>query len=211
MTIIFFRREVRDLINHLRHHWISTQLTPEQKGLAMRKKSSIYNAWVRNSFGSRAFFLAVLELGLNMMPSGAPEHAHRFSSEDSRARHCLHELVFWLARLADAVSAHQDIADTGDVRRKSGTERGKSGLTTEEQAARARRNRARSRLRQALMLKDDMKARRRGRPQSWKQVTPQEQHLLNDLESGSLHRELRAARIDHGGRVQAPPFRMGIG
>ena len=70
--------------------------------------------------------------------------------------------VFWLARLADAVSAHQDIADAGDVRRKSGTERGKSGLTVEEQAARARRNRAQSHLRQALELQDALKAPCRG-------------------------------------------------
>ena len=203
--------ELRDLINHLRHQWISTELMPKQKNLAMRRKTSIYNAWVRNRFGSRAFFLAVLELGLNMMPSGAPEHAHRFFTEESRARHCLEELVFWLARLADAVSAHQDIADAGDVRRKSGTERGKSGLTMEEQAARARRNRAQSHLRQALELQDALKAPYRGRLQSWKQLTSQEQHLLNDLQSGRLHRQLEAAKIHHGVRVQALPFRMGIG
>jgi hypothetical protein len=150
-------RELRDLINHLRHQWSSTELKPKQKKLAMRKKTSIYNAWVRNKFGSRVFLLAALELGLNMMPSGAPDHAHRFFTEESRARHCLEEMVVWLARLADAVSAHQDIADAGEVRRKSGTERGKSGLTLEEQAARARRNKTQSHLRQALVMQDALK------------------------------------------------------
>ena len=203
--------ELRGLINHLRHQWIDTELEPKQMNLPMRKKTSIYNVWVRKTFGSKAFFIAMLEQGLNMMPSGAPEHAHRFISEESRARHCLQELVLWLARLADAVTAHQDVADAGDVRRKSGTERWKSGLTMEEQAARARRNTARSLLRQALMLHDAVKDRSRGRPRSWSQLSSYEQHLWHDLHSGKLHRQLDAAQIDHGGRVQAPPFRVGIG
>ena len=203
--------ELRDLINILRYQWMRTELTERQKKLPMRKRSSFHNAWVHNTFGSRAFFVAVLELGFNMMPSGAPEHAHRFSNEEVRARHCLEELILWLARLADAVSAHQDIADAGEVRRKSGSVRGQSGLTLEEQAARSRRDRAKSRLRQALVLQDAFKSRGRGRLQSWMHLSSHEQHLLNELESGNLHRQLKATEIDHGGRVQAPPFRMGIG
>ena len=141
----------------------------------------------------------------------ATEHAHRFISEESRAGHCLQELVLWMGRFADAITLHQDVADAGDVRRKSGTERWKSGLTMEEQAVRARRNTARTLLRQALMLQDAVKDRSRGRPQSWSQLTSYEHHLLHDLHSGKLHRQLDAAQIDHGGRVQAPPFRVGIG
>ena len=86
---------------------MATELTEWQKKLPKRKKSSIYTAWVRNTFGSRAFLHAVLELGVNIMPNGAPEHAHRFRTEESRARHCLEELIMWLARFADAVSSHQ--------------------------------------------------------------------------------------------------------
>jgi hypothetical protein len=213
---VLSEEELRGLVNHLRHEWIRTQLTSKQENLPMNKKTSIYNAWAHKTFGSKAFFMAVLDLGSNMMPSDASEHAHRFSSEESRALHCLDDLVIWLARFADAVTAHQDIADAADVRRKSGTVRGKSGLTAEEQTARDRRSRATSRLRQAWMLREEMEAHRRScvfrlqRPRSWEELATCEQHLLRDFQNGRLHRECAAARQNHGGRVQAPPFRVGL-
>ena len=203
--------KLRDPINHLRYNWMATKLTEAQKKLPMKKKSSIYSAWVRNTSGSRAFFHAVLELGVNMMPSGAPGHAHRFRNEESRARHCLQELIMWLVRLADAVTSHQELVEDLQIRRKSGSVRWQSGLTQEEHTARSRRDRAKSRLRQALVLQEALERNRREWWQNYRRLSSHEQHLLNDLERGNLQRELDAAQIDYGGCVQAPPFRMGIG
>ena len=34
--------ELRDLINHLRHQWISTELTPKQNNLAIRRNKYLH-------------------------------------------------------------------------------------------------------------------------------------------------------------------------
>ena len=68
--------KLREFINHLRHQWISTELRPKQKNLAMRRKTSIYSVWVRNTFGSKAFFIAVLEQGLAKRCSRARSSVH---------------------------------------------------------------------------------------------------------------------------------------
>ena len=213
---VLSEKELRGLVNRLRNRWIQAELTPVQQKMRRRQKTSIHTAWVYKTFGSKAFFMAVLQMGANMMPSGASEHAHRYASEDCRAKSCLDDLVIWLARFADAVQAHQDFADATEVRRKSGTVRGQSGLTEEEQAARDRRNIASWRLRRAFALREELQYHSRQcffqsrRPRSWMELTSCEQHLLRSLDNGMLHQEWATARDKHGGRVQAPPFRMDL-
>ena len=45
-------------------------------------------------------------------------------------------------------------------------------------------------------------------PSSWYELNLWEKDALEALESGKLQQDLEAAKMAHGGRVQAPPFRM---
>ena len=43
---------------------------------------------------------------------------------------------------------------------------------------------------------------------SWYELKLWEKDVLEALQSGRLQQDLEAAKMAHGGRVQAPPFRM---
>lgn len=116
------------------------------------KTTCISGPWVRNAFGSKAFPLAMLQCGANMMPGGAPGHAHTFASQRARAAEYLEGLALWIARFAEAISEHRHSDASQAARRRSGTQRSKSGLTEGGQQQRTRRGRAPWRLRQAKDL-----------------------------------------------------------
>ncbi len=48
----------------------------------------------------------------------------------------------------------------------------------------------------------------RRNPRSWYELELWEKDALEALESGKLQQDFEAAKMAHGGRVQAPPFRM---
>ena len=180
----------------------------------MSQKTSIFGAWVRQTFGSKALLMAILQSGPNLMPSGAPEHARDFSGPEERALRCLEELVAWLARFADALVEHRNKDPTQEARRRSGVQRGQSGLTQEEHEQRTRRDKAQLRLREAWQVQTKLNAyknydySRFSSPRSWKWLHRWERQAVTALQNGALQQELEAARAAHGGRVQAPPFRL---
>ena len=196
------------------HEWLAKELRPEQQNKLPKQKSSIFAVWVRNTFGSKAFFMAMLQFGPNLMPSGAPEHAHRFARPEDRAMKCLQELVSWLYRFANALSDHREIKATQDARQRSGKLRNTSGLTQQERDQRSRRDTARQRLQQAEKLQAEVDAfkhqdyRKFTNPRPWSWLKRWEQQELAALQNGELCQEFEAAQSAHGGRVQAPVFRI---
>jgi hypothetical protein len=211
---ILTEEETSKTYTGLMHVWLAKELRPDQQSKAPSKKSSIFAAWVRKTFGSKALLCALLMFGPSLMPSGAPKHAWRFASAQERATKCLEEVVTWLARFADALVKHRDTDAMREARQRSGTQRGQSGLSQEQRDQRTRRDNAFHRLRQALQLQAEVEAywgynyRRFSNPRRRSWMHRWEQELLTVLQNGDLRRDFDAARTAHGGRVQAPPFRM---
>ena len=196
------------------NEWLRDNLRPDQQVKLRRERTSIFAAWIRKAFGSKAFLMAMLQSGLNITPSGGSEHAHQFPTETARATKCLQELTEWLARFADTVVQHRNSESTQQARKRSGTKHSQSGLTAEQEAQRARRDLATQRIRQAQKIEAELKAyeerdyRRFRNPRSWHGLKRWERQAVHDLHNGTLQRECDAARTAHGGRVQAEPVRM---
>ena len=92
------------------------------------------------------------------MPSGAAEHAHKLPNNEKCTIACLEELVEWLGRFGAAYVGHKKDPATQKACEYSGSARGQSGLTAEQQQLRSRRDTARSRLRQANKLQREVLA-----------------------------------------------------
>ena len=148
--------------------------------------------------------MALLQCGPNLMPSGAPEHARDFPDRQTRAVKCLEELLEWLSSFADAFTDHRSKDEMQEASQRSGTQRGQSGLTPEQHERRAWRNKMLRRLQDAQRIQ----AAVRRNPRSWYELELWEKDALDALESGKLQQDFEAAKKAHGGRVQAPPFRM---
>ena len=127
---------------------------------------------------------------------------------------CLQELVSWLARFANALSNHRENKATQGARQRSGKQRNTSGLTQQERDQRGRRDTARKRLQQAEKLQAEVDAfmckdyRKFTNPRSWYRLKLWEQQELAALQKGEVRQEFEAAQPAHGGRVQAPVFRI---
>ena len=52
--------------------WLLSELRPNQQHKQHSEKTYIAAAWVRQTFGSKALLMALLQFGPNLMPSGAP-------------------------------------------------------------------------------------------------------------------------------------------
>ena len=210
----FSESDVATIFTTWAHDSFANQLRPDQKTKLERQKSSIFSAWVRNTFGSKALLRASLQNGFNITPSGAPENARNFQSKEARATQCLEEVLSWLAKFADDYSDRKSKPSSIQARQRSGTKKGESGLTNEQQQARDRRNRAQQNVHWASKLKREVDAYWNRDYRSWqhprheKQMKQHERRALADLRSGRLHQELREAKDAHGGPVQADPFRM---
>ena len=155
--------------------------------------------------------MALLQFGPNLMPSGAAKHAADFPDQQTRAVKCLSELLTWLARFSDAVFEHRNKEETKKARQRSGSQFGQSGLTPDQHDQRSWRDREVRRLQEAqaeLQAYKNYDYSHFKWPRCWSQLQPWEQEALADLESGELQQDVEAAKTAHGGRVQAPPFRL---
>ena len=196
------------------HKWIGTQLRPDQQGKTWSQKTSIFNVYVKKTFGGKAFIVAILQCGSALMPSGAAEHAQKFRDNKERTIACLEELVDWLERFGAAYVDHKTDPATQKARQYSGSVCGQSGLSAEQQQHRWRRQTAQKRLHQACTLQRELRAYTKWdfqefpRPRSWFELAQWEQEMIQALERGDLHREHDEAAAAHGGAVAAPPFRM---
>ena len=101
------------------HKWIDTQLRPDQQDKKWNQKTSIFNAYVKKTFGGKAFIIAVLQCGSSLMPSGAAEHAQKFRDDTARTIACLEELVDWLDRFGAAYVGHKKDPATQKAREYS--------------------------------------------------------------------------------------------
>ena len=206
--------ETGSLYVSLMNDWLKSELRPDQQYKKRSEQTSIFAAWTRNSFGSKPFFIAMLQAGLTMMPSGLPEHAQKYRTQSDRATICLQELVQWLARFADSVVYHKKKDSTCQARERSGSQYRQSGLTAEQKTQRDRRNATRQLLEQAKQIAKEMTAYEKNdyrhfkNPRSWYYLAPWEKTALEDLNSGKLKRDFEDAQNVHGGKVQADPFRM---
>ena len=173
------------------NEWLGENHCPEQQWYIRRRQTSIFGKWVRDTFGSKAFLMAMLQTGLNMMPSGAPEQAQNFFSEADRATKCLEELVAWLALFANLVAHHQSKKSTQEAQQRSGTKRGVSGLTADQREKRARRDRAQRDLAVAKKIQAEVNAYWNydystfRRPRCENMMKPWERDFLYDLKSGN--------------------------
>ena len=206
--------EVAKVYTDWMHEWLRTKLTPEQEVKPTRQKTSIFNAYVKKTFGGKAFIVAVLQCGSTLMPSGAAEHAEKFPDNKTRTIACLEELVDWLDRFGAAYVNHKTDPASQKARQYSGSVCGQSGLTAEQEQHRLRRQTAQKRFQQAIKVQRELRAYKHWddsefpRPRSWRQLDTWEQELINALNQGDLHRESNEAKLAHGGAVAAPPFRM---
>ena len=150
--------DVAKIFTRWMHDFIATELRSDQQAKKESQKTSIFSAWVRNTFGSKAFLCAILQNGFNIMPSGAPEHAPKFASEAARATHCLGEVLLWLAKFADDYTEHRNKQSSIEARKRSGTTFGESGLTREQRQARNRRDCAKRNLLWAKELQREVDA-----------------------------------------------------
>ena len=120
----------------------------------------------------------------------------------------------WLVRFGAAYVNHKRDPATQNARQYSGSVRGQSGLTGEQEQHRLRRQTAKKRLQQAFTVQRELRAYNHRdcsefpSPRSWWQLLDWEQELMNALSRGDLRREYSDAKLAHGGAVAAPPFRM---
>jgi len=199
--------ETADTWTAWRKKWQSENLLPHQIDKSTSKKQSIFNAAIRNRFGSVALARAIISCGATIMPSGAAEHgrtAARFATEQDKAKACLAEVTDWLRAFSSAYAKYKEDPATERAQARS------RGLSTEESAARIARDRARESLRMARRLEREVGAwdswakggRSEERMQRW------ERELLRKYRSGLLDEELVEAEGNHGGAVAARPFRV---
>ena len=121
----------------------------------------------------------------------------------------------WLEDVLNSLKEHDCKPITRIAQARSGHTKGQSGLTAEEAAARSWREEAQWNYNWAKFIAEqvgDKRPQERGWggthhcTRAWRDLNWGEQWWVQQLRSGTLMRELQAARQAHGGRVEAPPF-----
>ena len=124
---LWMETEVAKVYTEWMHEWLRTMLRDDQLRKTTSQKTSIFNAYVKKTFGGKAFVIAVLQCGSTLMPSGAAEHAHKYRNNQTRSIACLDELVNWLDRFGAAYVGHRKDPATQIAREYSGSACGQSG------------------------------------------------------------------------------------
>ena len=204
---------IAGMMNAWRREWLRQELTPEQKQKEEREQNSIFNAYLNRRHGGKQFVSAIWQTGASWMPPlGASEHGL-----ESNTLHVMARFGAWLDAFLNSLREHASNPATRSAHARSGHARGQSGLSAEESAARSWRAEAQSNYKWAVYIAEQLGDRRpqaRGwaaahyRTRAWRDLNWGERWWVQQLRSGALMRELQAARAAHGGRVEAPPFRM---
>ena len=127
--------------------WLAKNLEAHQIDLPYAKKSSIFNAFIKQNYGGKLFVTAVWLSGCSWMSD------FEIPFPDSTAATTVAErLVQWLSLVLDAIAAHKAHPDAREAQRRSGKDRGYSGLNWAEQKMRKQRKRAERNLDQAHAL-----------------------------------------------------------
>ena len=143
--------------------------------------SSIFNAALKNRYGSKYVVFALLCIGVCwLLPASLPQP--------------------WLRNLIAAIERHKSLEPTAIARERSGFVRHQSGLSEAQKAAREARDQARTNMRIAKYLESEYKQ------SNWWNMSWSDRWYLEELWNGNLQRQLEEAEARHGGAVQAPPF-----
>jgi hypothetical protein len=187
--------------------WLEHELRPDQMLLRPSQKTSIFNVWVRKTYGSKHVLCGLLETGLTW----APPQEFVGKDFDGAAEHVAKNFVLWFQRLIESMRRHKEDPDT-----VAACARSFHGLTHAQMMDRRRRDAARNNLNWAKHLESCLLASKgkgkgynpEGKARSWEYMSRNDQWWLCQLWHGNLQREVERAKAVHGGRVQAKPFRV---
>lgn len=120
--------------------WFAENLSDEQQRLKHSKKTSIWNAFVKREGGTKHFVMAVWQTGLSWLPPLEMLNGDRSGALEHVATH----FAQWTRQLARSVAHHKRNPRTEEAIRRSGSSRGRHGLTPEDLENRENRRQATS-------------------------------------------------------------------
>ena len=118
--------------------WFEEHLTPTQKRCKWAQKTSIWNAFIKREAGTKHFVMAVWQTGVPWAPP--PELLN--SNLTGALEHVATHFAQWTRQLARSVVHHKKNPYTKEAIRRSGSSRGRHGLTAEELHNREHKRRA---------------------------------------------------------------------
>ena len=193
------------------HEWMANEQTQQQRLGKPRQQSSNFAAYLNNNFGGKHFVMALWQTGVQWAPSPQMLQTDPNGALEHVAKNC----AKWTQRLARSIKEHKDAPKTQEARRRSGTEKGKHGLTDLEVQKRRAKQCARKDYFWAKQLECELNASKgKGKsgaidskvtPKSESEMTANDWWYLNKLWSGELLAEKRRADSECH-RVQADDF-----
>ena len=138
--------------------------------------------------GSRQVVHAIWQVGLPVSLATEQRHSLTLPTLD-RVADITHDVLNWLDVLAEGIRLHKESGEYKELRRKSGTKKGESGLTATEHAAKQAIRRARKDLRDARTLN----AKWGTRDITYETASAGQWGLLQSLWNGSLEETLNNA------------------
>ena len=115
--------------NEWREEWFVHNLTANQKKKLTREKTSIFNAYVKRTAGTKFFVMAIWQLGVPW----APPLDKLNSDLPGALEHVATHFAQWCRQLARSIVWHKTHPDTQEAIRRSGKRYGQHGLTELEQ------------------------------------------------------------------------------
>ena len=202
------------------HQWMAENLTPEQKERVTSRKTRIFSAHVKHTYGGKHFVMALWQTGITWLPT--PEEIA--SNEEAAVQAVKDRFLKWLQKVFDAIAKHKNDIPTEEARRRSGFKKWHHGLTRQEEADRRERKQARSDFQWTRTLdaefmagkgKGKTKAQQnkrkgkgtKGKPREWDDFNSTEQWWLKQLWNGNLKRRMQEAEAKMR-PVQARTFQM---
>ena len=124
--------------------WIAEELREDQRLEERRVETSYFGAWMRNTYGSKHFVMAIIEAGLSWAaPAGASEHGSSSAARSPSGTDAIARLSKWVLKVTKAIDNHKKNPKVQEQRRRSGPKKYTSGLTPEERNLQTVRARAR--------------------------------------------------------------------
>jgi hypothetical protein len=185
--------------------FIRDELNDEQRQYKHSRQRTIFLTYMRNRYGCKPFFFALLQTGL-VWNGGAAEH---FDAEDKLK--ATQQFLKWIRDLIGSIKFHREHENTQLSRRKSGNTYGCNGLTNDELESRRLLDQARRNLEETQQLEAQLhasKGKGKGKSKakcsrSFWDMSQSERWWLEHLWNNQLHNQLEEAKKRHGGRVQA--------
>ena len=186
--------------------WLYENLTNEQRTtITNRTKTSMFEAWLTNEYGSKRFVMAIIETGVSSAtPSGVAEHISPYTDMPVGApEHTMSRCMKWILKVVKVIGRQKN-----NLMVQAGFEKNSSGLAQEEEELRAARDQARAEIEYGAFLNRRLelregKGRSKGKrdkwlwPIEWNELSRKQKWYVCEFRNGDLMKAKEAAEEEY--------------